>query len=360
MKPIARSVARGIFLPFAALILFSVYQRTGANGAIDSYYTNGISKAILLVLSALTSWLPFSLAEFFVLGIVLLFIMFFVSGIRSVMKGTDRIRALTRITDLIALLVIGFLLIWGFNYRALGLSAAVGISPVQGDAVQLKRLGLDLVEQAKTERALTGLKDTEVFHYTGDLHQASLAAYETMAEDYPAFLQPKGRVKPLATSRWFSQMGISGIFFPYTGEANYNKDQPMLLIPSTILHELAHLKGIAREEEANFMAYFASRSSDDMALRYSSTMLALINTMNRLTAQDPDAAREVYERYSEGMLLDLADYDAYWDRFEGPIQEQAEAVNDQYLKSNGQETGVQSYEDMVSFLLDFWEKDNRN
>ena len=60
--------------------------------------------------------------------------------------------------------------------------------------------------------------------------------------------------------------------------------------------------------------------------------------------------------YSEGMLRDLRDYNAYWDSFEGPIEEAVDNMNDNYLKFNKQENGVKSYGMMVDLLLAYYAK----
>ena len=125
----------------------------------------------------------------------------------------------------------------------------------------------------------------------------------------------------------------------------------MLMIPSVVLHELAHLKGIAREEEASFMAYLASRSSEDPGVRYSATMMALFNTTNQLAKLDLQSARDVRTFYSDGMRLDVTNYREYWNSYSGAIQDRADEFNDLYLKSNGQSEGIESYGNMVSFLL---------
>ena len=52
-----------------------------------------------------------------------------------------------------------------------------------------------------------------------------------------------------------SYLGISGIFIPFTCEANVNATLPDWEIPFTACHELAHQRGFAREDEANYVGY---------------------------------------------------------------------------------------------------------
>lgn len=338
-----------------AFLLWLFFHWIEPTVKVDEIYTDGISRPILTGISFLTSKVAFSVAEIFVVLTVLGLVILILQLVIALIKGDDRLTIVFRLTDRIAFLFIAFLIIWGFNYRAVGLESMLSLSPRQGTVAELTALARDLAADAAAQRKLTGLAEDRLFFYPGDLNEASLAAYDRLAGEYPALATPVGRAKPLKTSQLFSQLGISGIFMPYTAEANYNDHQPMLLIPSAVLHELAHLKGIAREEEANFMAFLASRSSGEPAFRYSAGMMALINTMNHLKKADPAAAGAIRQTYSKGMELDLADYHRYWQTYEGEIQQRAEEVNDRYLKANGQELGVRSYGEMVSFLL-AWHK----
>jgi len=57
-----------------------------------------------------------------------------------------------------------------------------------------------------------------------------------------------------------SYLGIGGVYFPFTGEANVNISMPHTSIPFTACHEMAHQIGFAREDEANFIAYIACKN----------------------------------------------------------------------------------------------------
>lgn len=346
-------IIRGISLPLIAAGLLLFYDNLGKTPLVDELFTLQLSRWILNGISTITALVPFSIAELLAVLLAAGVAISLFNLLAALIRGKERIRALFRITNLVSVLIIGFLLFWGFNYRQMGLEQATGLAPLQIPVQELETMAKDLVGQAKTERSDAGFDDLTAFELRGDLHDAATTAYERLARDYPGFGEPIGRAKPLLSSRAFSYMGISGIFAPYTAEANYNNDQQDLLKASSVLHELAHLKGVAREEEANFTAYLASRYATDPAFRYSGTMLALINAGNRLAKVDMAAFNRINAMYSEGMRLDLREHNQYWKQFEGEVREKAETVNDQYLKSNGQAAGVESYEDMVSYLYAF-------
>ena len=155
-------------------------------------------------------------------------------------------------------------------------------------------------------------------------------------------------------SKGLSYAGISGIFIPFTNEANVNIDQPSLLLLASAAHESAHQLGIAKEDEANFASYLVGTKSNSADLCYSATMLALINCTNKLYEADSDAYFEVYSLYGDGIKRDLADYNKYWKQFEGPVEETFENLNDSYLQFNNQESGVKSYGEMVDLVIAYY------
>ena len=139
------------------------------------------------------------------------------------------------------------------------------------------------------------------------------------------------------------------MFSPFTIEANYNRDIPDYEIPYTICHELAHLKGWIREDEAGFIAYLACRESQEPALQYSGTLNALSYAMNALYGA---GRRESYIRIdSAGTAKKNRVSNRYWKQFETKVAEVSTSLNDHYLKANAQSDGVQSYGRMVDLLL---------
>lgn len=348
---------RGILLPSSALFLFLIFMTMDATPGIDDYYTKGLSRWILNRISALTSRVSFSIAEPFALLILAVFILWLARFLVAFIHKGNILKAVFRITDLISLLVIIFLISWGFNYRQIGL-AYISSDLVPASEVSLEELEplvRELMNQAQREREAMGLSEDIPYRFQGNMGEAAIDAYRELAKVYPDFATPVGRPKPLASSRLFSQMGIAGIFIPYTGEANYNDHQPELLKPASILHELAHLKGIALEGEANFTAYLASRYSEDPQIRYSATMLALFQSGSVLMDMDEQVATEIFQLYSPGVKLDIREYNLYWRQFQGRLQDFSRELNDVYLRTNGQEGGVNTYLEMVNYLVNYQE-----
>ena len=163
------------------------------------------------------------------------------------------------------------------------------------------------------------------------------------------------RAKSSVLSRALSHLNIGGFFSPWTMEAHYNGDMPGQSIPFVINHELAHAAGHMREEEANFIAYLASRDSGHVDFQYSAVYVAINYVLS-------DLRRAVsLERYMELLAMlpaQLArDFDAareFWQNFQGRAADASNRANDAYLRINRQPDGVLSYGRVVELLLAYY------
>ncbi|KAI4439854.1 hypothetical protein C824_002341 [Schaedlerella arabinosiphila] len=78
-----------------------------------------------------------------------------------------------------------------------------------------------------------------------------------LAEEYPDLKGYYPHPKPVCISEILSYQNLSGVYSPFTIEANFNADMIDYNIPFTLCHELSHLRGFMQEEEANFIAFLA-------------------------------------------------------------------------------------------------------
>lgn len=180
--------------------------------------------------------------------------------------------------------------------------------------------------------------------------------YDGVAEEFPCLKAETGRAKPLVCSRLQSILGFTGVYFPFTGEANVNVDAPACLIPSTIAHELSHQRMVASENEANFVSIAACLTCGDEVFAYSGALHALILLCNALYPVSPDSWQTIVEEYfTPELSRDWKDNNAYWAQMSSPIEEKAEQTYDAFLKKNDQELGMRSYGACVDLLV-AWER----
>lgn len=179
--------------------------------------------------------------------------------------------------------------------------------------------------------------------------------YRTLARQFPSLDIKSVRAKPLLFSRLQSVLGFTGVYFPFTGEANVNIDAPACLVPATIGHEMAHQRMVSSELEANFVGIAACISCDDAVFQYSGYLMGLIQLCNALYSVSPDAWSEIAGRaFTPELAVDWEDNNVYWRALESPVEDVAGDVYDSFLKGNDQELGIQSYGACVDLLVSYF------
>jgi hypothetical protein len=243
---------------------------------------------------------------------------------------------------------------WGFNYDRLSFDRISGLKVQKSSIRELYSLCDSLIGRANTLREKVNEDSRGVMSIPGgykSIFKRAGAGYDSISSIYPELGGKYGPPKPVLLSVPMSYTGITGVYMPYTGEANVNVNITDMMLPCTAVHEMAHQRGFAREDEANYISYAACSRHPDADFQYSGVMLALIHSVNALASYDYDAYKELARKYSPGVKRDLAYDNEFWAKYEGFVSDVSDKVNDIYLKSNGQADGVQSYGRMVDLLL---------
>ena len=176
-------------------------------------------------------------------------------------------------------------------------------------------------------------------------------AYEIMAKDTGIFKTFNSRVKPIALSNIMAYTHISGVYIPITGEANVNTAFSDYIVASTSAHEMAHARGIAKEDEASFIGFLALSYSDDSYLKYSAYLDAYFYLLSDLSRTSPKKASEIYNMLDKKIINDRNAYIKCFDKYKNsPISDASNKVNDAYLQANGDKNGTKSY-NLVSELV---------
>jgi len=183
---------------------------------------------------------------------------------------------------------------------------------------------------------------------------AGQEAMNGLGEDFPQLKGCYPYPKPLMLSRLLSVQQLCGIYSPFTIEANYNREMPYFNIPHTICHELSHLKGFMREDEANFIGYLACIGSQSPYFRYSGYLTGWVYAGNALAGVDLEAYYELHSRLEPEAVQDLALNRQFWNGFEGRVAEASTRLNDKYLRAHRQKDGVRSYGRMVDLMLAYY------
>ena len=166
-------------------------------------------------------------------------------------------------------------------------------------------------------------------------------------------------VKELGWADMYTSMGITGFTFPLTGEAAVNPQIPVVSLPFTMCHEMAHRMCIATERDANFAAFLACRFNSSVEYQYSAYFMAYKYCYNALVAVGGTEATDMAAKIKagEGELLrhDLVSYSQFFNsRKNDQATQLASTVNDTYIKTSGDEAGTLSYGQVSDYLVNWY------
>ncbi len=252
--------------------------------------------------------------------------------------------------------------LWGLNYYA---------GPLAQDMrLEVATYTLDeLVEATEFYRDKANALASQVSRDPAG--KVSFAEFEELAQNgskgfealtyehhYPIFAGSKVPVKKLGWADMYSSMGITGVTFGLTGEACVNPQIPDVTLPFTICHEMAHRMCIAPERDANFAAFLACSVHPGLEYQYSGYFMAFRYCYNALNSLGISASAAASARITEGIsdLLrqDMNDYSAFFaSKKNDSATRFADTVNDAYLKTSGDGSGVASYGEVVDLLVNW-------
>lgn len=338
---------------------FLLFLAADQKGFAESYATT-VYPCLSRLGNAVTGTVPFSVGEVF---LFLLAAFLFAAVIRLIIrlirgKGSRGLTAWEFLVNLLCLTGILFFLFTlncGINYRRSTFAETCGLEVRQSREPELVTLCKSLASDSNRMRKGVETDENSVMKLRSRRFpqnaEKARDAFDRLSKNDPLLRPGYSAPKPVFASELMSQCNITGMFFPFTFEANVNTDIPDYTLPFTMCHELTHLRGYMREDEANFVAYLACEASGDGDFRYSGSAMAFTYANNALSAADQKEAGKVYATLNSGVQKDFQSNDAYWDRFKGPVAEASTKANNNYLKANAQTDGVQSYGRMVDLLL---------
>ena len=249
-----------------------------------------------------------------------------------------------------------FCLMWGVNYWTDSFQDRSGITAQPVAAEDLEAVTAYFAQQLADTADSVPRDENGVYAVPKEQILAeSRLVYGGVTELFPFLDFRDTGVKAVGCSRFMSIMGFTGVYFACIGESNVNVDSPACLLPSTVAHELAHQRGIAWEQECNFLGVLASVTSGMPDYVYSGWLLGFIHLGNALYETDPEAYWAIRNALPETVSADLRDNNAYWDQFRDNVVEKvSDTVYDAALKSYGDANGMKSYSMVVELLVAYY------
>jgi len=354
----------------AALLLAALLALGQWPYFVEHVYARGLSPFLCRTLAMATGWLPISLAEVCLAGGTLAVLLL---GGRALWRvATRRARAwptlragLWQLARGAVFVACGFYAVWGLNYAREAMPQRLGwaaLAPPDraAQAEELRALCTEAVQRANAAYRDTFATDdvgtvTRWPGSAGDLERALDVGLDEAGRRLglePTFLGSRGPSKrPRLLAPLMTRLYLSGFFFPWTGEANVNPQPPDCTTLHIVAHEKSHQRGLAREDEAEFVGFLAGAHAPHPYLRYAAHLFAQHVLLRELGRVDQQAQRALIGTRLPGVARDVDAVAEFWDRHYGKLVRISVAVNDTYLKTHGIAQGVLNYGAAAELLV---------
>ena len=389
-----------LFVLLLDLLALAANQLAVRSSAFADAYSHYVYRVLSLGIGSVMGLLPFSVVELLLYATILFVLFDFAKQLcRALRVGVACVhsarvsqdtqthllaavarplrRFLGHLFLILSTLLVLYVFLCGINYHRTSFSEEAGLS-VTIDAHGTVYDEADLI--ALCDYLVTEINDTEAQLAATTIQVEGVCIGQTSETPKPsaAWLWHAGRTgqrameklgqryrrlsghypypKPILNTWILSVQQTTGVYSPFTVEANYNRDIAYYDIPFTICHELSHLRGYMQEEEANFIGVLATIGADDLYFNYSGYVSAWVYAGNALARIDSTAFATLYARINARTRQDMLYNNAYWQQFEGKPAEAHEQLNDAYLKMQGQTSGVRSYGHVTDLMLEYFAK----
>lgn len=343
-------------MTFVSAVLYVAF--TLHSGFAD-WFNRTVSPIGRAALASLTNLIPFSVGEWIIIVIPILLVLLISIAYRH-FADTWRDSFLYIGMLFSGICVILILFVWNF--------AAGYYAPPLDQKLQIDRTEVSAEELGDTAEWLSdeikALTDEIVFLPSGEslmpysyteMNQKLMDAYRKACEKYDFIDRFSSSVKPIMLSHPMSYTHVTGVYTFFTGEANLNVNFPDYTLPYTAAHELAHQRGVAREDEANFVAFLVCMESDDPYIRYSAYLNMYEYVAAALARTDPDRYRVLYQTLPYEVIAEQAAYRVFFEKYrENVAASVTQATNDTYLKAQGAKEGTRSYNMVVDLSVAYY------
>lgn len=326
------------------------------------FWTKYPAHAIRFVLAKITSWFPFSLAECIIVALPFIAISYIVaSSVSSRRNNTDRnfYRWLRPMVCVILVVLTLFFAAFGPAYSRRKLATNIGLeqNPVSAEELYATSVKVSSELRGLIPKIKFDLSGASIMPYDyNTLVEKMNIAFDKYASGVDYISHFDSTPKAVAFSEAMTYTHISGVYTFMTGESNVNTNYPDYLIPFTMAHEMSHQRGIAREDEANFVAFLVCIGSDDDYIRYS----AYANMANYLNSALNRANKDLYKKfYTKYLPVEVQNefiaYSEFFDKYrESTASNVTGAVNNVFLQSQGQQAGTKSYGLVVDLAVAYY------
>lgn len=338
-----------------SLVLLLVYVDLtvilGNSTQIAEWFARNFSRGWITVWGTLTGWIPFSLYELFLIVAIVLAVFAVIVVIVRLCQGKWR-NALSLVLT-VCIAVTSFLTVYnvtaGFTYQRESLPKQIYSVQKPDDfdrdsAIAMAQLVVNELNKAY-EQTTHDENGNVILPSIEQIHNDIAEEYKRIdGEQCNGYFNSYNPAVKQITNKWvMSQMHIVGVFFAPFGEANVNPNENNYNLPHSMAHEMAHGKGVMRENEANLVASYLLLTCDKPYLRYSALMKVYFSAISLVSMypNSNDAVALLRSSVRSEIYAEMSNYNKFWSQFT-LIGDIGNWFNDIYLKLHKQ-NGTGSY-----------------
>lgn len=347
---------------YTAAVGIVVYLISLFSVSFSDFFNHHISHYLRMIFAKITGILPFSIAEALIilLPIIIFIIVWHIWKFRCHTWKTTSI-ALLNVIAILAFIVTTFTLNFAVGYKGSSLDQKLLLDKQKVSATELYESTQYLMQKADEEIKYIefGEDGFSIMPYgLNEMNDKLIAAYDKFCEEYRFLRNFNSNVKPVMLSEPMSYTHITGVYTFFTGEANINVAFPDYTIPFTAAHELAHQRGIAREDEANMIAFLVCSMSDDPYIRYSAYVNMYEYMASALRKADAELYKSARSQLNQKIYAEQIAYSKFFKKYQKSVAATvSDKVNDTYLKTQGT-VGSASYGMVVDLGVAYFKEQN--
>ncbi|MBE6695849.1 MAG: DUF3810 domain-containing protein [Ruminococcaceae bacterium] len=354
LKDNTLTVSKIFFVLAALALVLRTVCRISSNFA--DFFNRRIASCVRFVMTSATNILPFSLAEIIIMLLPFIFVAVIVLAVIFSKSKEKTARYIMLLLSIVALLYFLFVFTYATGFQTNTIDKAFDLQQNEVTVEELKDTAMWLSSEAGklADESLFEEYNSKMPFSWKEMNKKLNSAFDSVNEKYGFLCNYYTSSKPVILSRAMSYTHTLGVYTFFTGEANINVSYPDYTALFTAAHEMSHQRGVARENEANFLAFIVCASSDDEYIRYCGYVNMLEYVMNALSTASSAEYGSVVASLSDPVLMEIMGYARVYKEYEdSPVGEISQTINDTYLKSQGTE-GTKSYGMVVDLAVAYY------
>jgi hypothetical protein len=333
-------VADALLIALAAAVVNAPLSQA----AIEHAYANGAFGRLNATFVPLSNLVPFALGDLEAAVAVIFIAWLWIGGLRRARthKLAATARLLAHTAGFAAAIVIGFNLLWGWNYRRAPVAARVDYAASRVTAASVSAFAdrIAAILNADAGPAHARMRNLDETELRAELAADFLPVVARLGDTWNvAVTVPKTTI----VDRIYEMAGVGGQYDPFAFETLLNASFLPFEVPRALAHEWSHAAGFGDEGDANLIGTLTCLRSRDPLIRYSGAYWTYgelpesdrrrIHLAPQVVA-DFNAGRDRFLTYYNPRLFTLS-----W------------GVYDRYLRANGVTGGVVSYSRYIELLV---------